>query len=134
MNSLSIVGRIGKVGELRITAGGKSVINFSVAVDNGKDSEGEKRKPTWFEVALWEKQADNLAEYLNVGDRIGVTGQVRMQVDEKGEQQYHKLVVDFPRVELMGEANKAADKATTTDANSGHAAAAAEIDEDSIPF
>jgi single-strand DNA-binding protein len=132
MNSLSIVGRIGKVGELRTTAGGKSVINFSVAVDNGKDSEGEKRKPTWFEVALWEKQADNLEPYLNVGDRIGVTGQVRMQVDEKGEQQYHKLVVDFPRVELMGDANKAAGNTT---AKAGPAPdPAAGVDEDVIPF
>jgi len=109
MNNLSIVGRIGKVGELRFTQSGKAVIGFSVAVDNGKDSDGNKRAATWFEITLWEKQAESLEKYLAVGDRIGITGQARMQIDEKGDQKYHKLVIDFPRVELMGDGNKEKD-------------------------
>jgi single-strand DNA-binding protein len=116
MNSLSIVGRIGKVGEIKYTQSGKAVVNLSVATDNGKDSNGEKRAATWFEVALWEKQAESLAPYLTVGDRIGVTGQVRLQVDEgKDGKTYPKLTIDFPRVELMGDSNKqsAAKPATT---------------------
>jgi single-strand DNA-binding protein len=103
MNNLVIVGRLGKVGELRYTQGGKAVINLSIAVDNGKDSNGEKRAATWFEVALWEKQAEALAPHFVVGDRIGVNGQVRLQVDEgKDGQKYPKLTIDFPRVELLG--------------------------------
>lgn len=103
MNTLAIVGRIGKVGALRYTQGGKAVINLSVAVDNGKDSAGEKRAATWFEIALWEKQAETLAQYLVIGDRIGVTGPVRLQIDEgKDGQKFPKLTVDFPRVELLG--------------------------------
>jgi single-strand DNA-binding protein len=112
MNNLSIVGRIGKVGELRYTQGGKAVVNISVAVDNGKTSDGEKRAATWFEIALWEKQAEALAQYLVVGDRIGVNGQVRLQVDEgKDGQKYPKLTVDFPRVELLGSKPEAAQAA-----------------------
>ena len=107
MNNLSIVGRIGKVGDLRYTQSGKAVINLSVAVDNGKDANGEKRAATWFEVALWEKQAEALAEYLVVGDRVGINGQIRLQVDEgKDGQKYPKLTVDFPRVELLGGSSK----------------------------
>jgi single-strand DNA-binding protein len=107
VNNLSIVGRIGKVGDLRYTQSGKAVINLSVAVDNGKDANGEKRKSTWFEVALWEKQAEALAEYLVVGDRIGINGQIRLQVDEGNDgKQYPKLTVDFPRVELLGGSSK----------------------------
>lgn len=103
MNVLSIVGRIGKVGQLRYTQSGKAVINFSVAVDNGKDADGEKRAATWFEVALWEKQAEALAQYLTVGDRIGVNGQVRLQIDKGNDgKEYPKLTIDFPRVELLG--------------------------------
>src|ERR1700676_991475 len=63
MNNLTIIGRIGKVGELRYTQSGKAVVNFSVAVDNGKDSDGEKRAATWFEISLGEKQAEGLAQY-----------------------------------------------------------------------
>ena len=136
MNSLSIVGRIGKVGELRYTPGGKAVINFSVATDNGKDADGEKRKPTWFEIALWEKQADGIAEYLAVGNRIGVTGQVRLQIDESKGTSYPKLVIDFARVELMsdnkGEQNGSARSAGRTAAPAGRRGAT-QIGED-VPF
>ncbi len=109
MNNLTIVGRIGKVGELRYTQSGKAVINLSVAVDNGKDTNGEKRAATWFDISLWEKQAEALAEYLTVGDRIGITGQVRLKVD-KGQdgKEYHKLTVEVPRVELLGGSHQAA--------------------------
>lgn len=103
MNNLTIIGRIGTVGELRSTQKGSSVINISVAVDNGKDDKGEKRPPTWFDVSLWEKQAEALSEYLTVGDRIGIAGQVRLKVyTGQDGKEVHKLAVDFPRVELLG--------------------------------
>ena len=147
MNNLTIVGRIGKVSELKYTPQGKAVVNFSVAVDNGKDSDGEKRAATWFEIALWEKQAENLHPYLVVGDRIGITGQVRLQVDEgRDGTKYPKLTVDFPRAELMGNpkeqssgSNKPA--ARTATANPSYRASAAraaappvEISDPDIPF
>jgi single-strand DNA-binding protein len=103
MNNVSIVGRIGKVSELRHTQGGKPVLNFSVATDNGKDGDGEKRKPTWFEITLWEKQAENLAQYLQKGGLVGVTGNIALKVDEGNDgEKYPKLVINFPRVELLG--------------------------------
>ena len=114
MNSLSIVGRIGKVGELRYTTSGKAVVNFTVATDNGKTN-GEKNAPTWFEITLWEQQAENLAPYLVVGSRVGVTGQVGLKVDEgRDGQKYPKLVVGFARVELLGDAPATATPARTT--------------------
>ena len=103
MNNISIVGRIGKVSELRHTQGGKAVLNFSVATDNGKNSDGAKRDATWFEVALWETQAENLAQYLQKGGLVGVTGQVALKVDTGNDgTKYPKLTINFPRVELLG--------------------------------
>jgi single-strand DNA-binding protein len=124
VNSLSIVGRIGKVGELRHTQGGKAVINLSVAVDNGKDANGEKRPATWFEIALWEKQAEALEQYLVVGDRIGINGQVRMQVDQGNDgQKYPKLTIDFPKVELLGGSQQTQAPAQGRSAQQGRPAA-----------
>jgi single-strand DNA-binding protein len=136
VNNLSIVGRIGKVGELRYTQGGKAVINLSVAVDNGKDSNGEKRAATWFEVALWEKQAEALAQYLVVGDRVGINGQARLQVDEGNDgKKYPKLTVDFPRVELLGGSSKPETQAAPRQAarpaqRPAQRQAAAQVDDD----
>ena len=135
MNNLTIIGRIGKVGELRYTQGGKAVINLSVATDNGKDSEGTKRPATWFEVALWEKQAEALAEYLVKGDRIGVSGQIRLQVDTGNDgQKYPKLTIDFPRVELLGGSVKGEQPAARSTAKPQTRAAAAPVDDEDIPF
>ena len=138
MNNLSIVGRIGKVGELRYTSGGKAVINFSVATDNGKTSDGEKRQATWFEISLWEKSAEGVAQYLVVGQRIGVSGQVRLQIDEgKDGTKYPKLVVDFARVELMGDNQSTADRgnsAAKPKATQRAAASTQEVEDESIPF
>ena len=145
MNNLTIVGRIGKVGELRYTQSGKAVINLSVAVDNGKDANGEKRQATWFDISLWEKQAEALAEYLTVGDRIGITGQVRLKVDRgQDEKEYPKLTIDFPRVELLGgstqaaqtqqPAGRSAQRPQTRPAARPAPAAQQEIDDQDIPF
>ena len=133
MNVLSIVGRIGKVSELRYTQSGKPVLSFSVATDNGKNADGEKRSPTWFEIVLWEKQAETLAQYLAVGDRIGISGQIRLQVDEgRDGTKYPKLVVDFPRVELMGDAKE---KTTTNRPAQRQAApASTQVKDEDISF
>lgn len=120
MNNISIVGRIGKVSELRHTSGSKAVLNFSVATDNGKDSDGEKRKPTWFEIALWEKQAESLAQYLQVGGLVGITGQISLKVDEsKDGEKYPKLVINFPRVELLGGNKNKAEREPGEDEDAG---------------
>lgn len=112
MNNLSIVGRIGQVGALKYTGAGKAVTDFSVAVDNGKTPDGEKRQPTWFKVSLWEKQAENLHQYLTVGDRIGVTGQIDLRSYEtKDGEKRTELIVNFPRVELLGNKPEAAQAA-----------------------
>ena len=73
MQILTIAGNVGNVKGVR-DAGGDRVLNFSVAVDNGKDKNGEKREPTWFECALWGKRADALAPYIAKGSKVCLTG------------------------------------------------------------
>ena len=136
MNNLVIVGRIGRVGDLKYTQSGKAATYFSVAVDNGKTSDGEKREATWFEVTLWEKQAESLHQYLKVGDRIGVSGQVQLKAaEERGEKTYPaKLTVSFPRIELLGDSNKKNDTQNAKPAQRQAAPAAAVDDHGDIEF
>ncbi len=105
MNSLNIVGRIGRVSDVNQTKSGKSVMNFTVAVDNGKNKSTNEQYPaTWFEVTLWEKVADNLSQYLRKGDRVAVSGKAGLKVDKgKDGEVYPKLTIEFPYVELLGD-------------------------------
>lgn len=57
MQTLIIAGNVGKDAELRTTQSGEKVLNFSLAVDNGKSKDGTKRDPTWFDCSIWGKRA-----------------------------------------------------------------------------
>lgn len=74
MQILTIAGRVGKDPELRHTQSGDAVLNFTIAVDNGKDKDGNKRDPSWFDCSLWGKRANSLQPYISKGDALTVTG------------------------------------------------------------
>ena len=73
MQTVIIAGNVGNVKDLK-TVGSDEVLNFSVAVDNGKDKNGEKREATWWDCALWGKRAAALAPYITKGSKLTVSG------------------------------------------------------------
>lgn len=73
MQTLTIAGNVGNVKDIKDVNGDK-VLNFSIAVDNGKDKNGEKRDATWFDCALWGKRAESLAPYISKGSKLAVSG------------------------------------------------------------
>ena len=74
MQQLIIAGTVGRDAELRQTQGGDAVLSFSLAVDNGKDRDGNKRDATWYDCSLWGKRANALASHINKGEKLTVTG------------------------------------------------------------
>lgn len=74
MQQLIIAGTVGRDAELRNTQGGDAVLNFSLAVDNGKDSNGNKRNATWFDCAVWGKRATALQSHITKGLKLTLTG------------------------------------------------------------
>ena len=74
MQQLIIAGTVGRDAELRQTQGGDAVLNFSLAVDNGKDRDGNKRDATWYDCSLWGKRANSLQSHIRKGDKLTVTG------------------------------------------------------------
>ena len=82
MQQLIIAGNIGKDAVVRRTQSGESVAGFSVAVDNGKDANGNRRDSTWFDCALWGKRGEALAPYLLKGGKVTITGRPTVRVHE----------------------------------------------------
>lgn len=72
-----IIGRVGKEPEMRYTAAGKAVLNFSVAVSKKfKGSDGQQQEQTtWYKVVVWEKQAETISQYVHKGMLIMVEGE-----------------------------------------------------------
>lgn len=71
MNSVNIIGNIGHDLEIRQTQSGKSVLNFNVAISEGKD------KTTWVTVVTWEKTAESVYQFCGKGSKVGVTGSLQ---------------------------------------------------------
>lgn len=71
---VSEFGRIGRDAEVRYTQAGDAVCSIPVAVDYGRKGQDGKKPTQWFEVTLWGKQAEGLAEYLTKGKQVFFTG------------------------------------------------------------
>ncbi len=99
MNCITLVGRAGRDPELRYFESGKAVANFTLAVNRGRDKE-----PDWFNLEVWDKQAQVAADYVRKGSLIGVIGRLEMQkwTDRTTGETKSKPVVVVTRLELLG--------------------------------
>lgn len=75
MNKLTIIGNLTSDPELRSTTDGKSVCNFSVAV-NRRKKPGKEQETDFFRVSAWNNLADSCAKYLSKGKKVAVEGSV----------------------------------------------------------
>jgi len=71
MKTITILGNCGKTPELRTTRSGQKVCGFSLAVSDGY---GDKKRTLWFRCSVWGKRADVIANNVNKGDKLCVTG------------------------------------------------------------
>lgn len=80
MNTVNLMGNIGKDIELKTTPSGKSVCSFSLAVRRTKDV------TDWINVVAWEKTAEMIANNFSKGSKIAITGsiQTRNYEDKQG--------------------------------------------------
>lgn len=74
MNQCVIIGNLVSDPELRQTQTGKSVVKFTVAVNNGKDADGNDRPADFITCQAWEKRADFVAKWWKKGKPIALTG------------------------------------------------------------
>jgi single-strand DNA-binding protein len=92
MNKAIIIGRLGADVELKYTQAGVPVANFSVATDESyTDQQGNKvEKTEWHRVTVFQRQAENCAQYIGKGSLVCVEGsiQTRQWQDQNGQQRY----------------------------------------------
>lgn len=102
MNKVFLIGNITKDIELRQSNSGKFVVEFSVAINNGKDQQGNELPADFVNCTAWNKTAEILDKYTNKGSKISVEGAIKTQtwVDQQGNNRY-KTYVSVDRVELL---------------------------------
>jgi len=78
MNSVVLIGRLTKDPELRYTAGTQMAIaTFTLAIDRGKDKNGESKGADFPRVMVFGKSAENCEKFLKKGRLVGIQGRIR---------------------------------------------------------
>ena len=92
LNQCNFIGRLGRDPEMRSTATGDQVANFSIAVGwKSKQKEGTE----WVNVVAFGKLAEIIGQYLTKGSRIFVSGKQRTRKwqDKNGQDRYSTEIV-----------------------------------------
>ena len=94
MNKVTLGGRLTKDVSLNRTQNGKEVAKFTLAVKKSYAWEGEPQAD-FIPCVVWDKQAENCANYIGKGHYVTVEGrlQVRSYEDSAGVQRYVTEVV-----------------------------------------
>lgn len=94
MNTITVIGNVGRDPELRVTASGLQVITFSVADTIGKD---DKKTTVWHDIKAFGEQAENVAARVTKGQRVVVIGRLNK------EKYTGKDGVEKQRVEIIAD-------------------------------
>ena len=104
INVVTLIGRFTKDVEVRKTQTGKSVAQFSIAVNRrGKDAGAD-----FINCVAWEKAADLLAQYGRKGDRVGIVGRIatRSYDDKNTGKKIFVTEIMVDQFEFLSEAKK----------------------------
>lgn len=95
-NKISLLGNLGKDPELRTTATGVKVCDFSMATTQNKET-------TWFRVTLWRGLAEIGAKFLKKGSQVYISGSLSVEewTDKEGVKQF-SLKVTADDLQLLG--------------------------------
>lgn len=152
VNKAIVVGTLGQDPEVRYTASGTAVANFSLATSEKwtDKATGEiKEKTEWHRIKLFGKLAEIAGEYLKKGGRVYIEGKMTSDkyTDKQGVERYTHEVVGN-EMQMLGDSGKGgakADRAAATDAPAKtgpskpataprQATIADDFDDDLLPF
>jgi len=95
LNRVILIGRLTKDPELRYTQNGTAVASFTLAVNRTRTNQQGEREADFIPVVVWQKQAENCANFIGKGSLIAVEGrlQIRTYDDKEGQRRWVTEVV-----------------------------------------
>ena len=103
INQVVLVGNLTRDAEMKTTAGGMAVCNFSIAVNRRKkNGDRWEDEANFFDAALFGKQAETLHQYLVKGKQVAVNGELRQERWQQDGHNRSKVVINAANVQLLG--------------------------------
>ena len=101
-NYVNILGRMTKDADLSYTNTGIAVARFSVALDRGKDKEGNSKGTDFPSCVAFGKTAEAISKYSGKGLRISVTGRLQTgKYEDKNGAMHYTTGVVADRIEII---------------------------------
>ena len=95
INNVVLVGRLTRDPELRYTQSNTAVATFNMAVNRNFKAQNGEYEADFINCVIWNRQAENLANWAKKGALIGITGriQTRNYDNQQGQRVYVTEVV-----------------------------------------
>jgi single-strand DNA-binding protein len=92
LNKVILIGNLGRDPEVRYTAGGQAVANFTIATNEAwTNKQGQREERTeWHRIVAWGALGERAGEYLKKGKQVYIEGrlQTRKWTDREGQERY----------------------------------------------
>lgn len=110
INQVELVGRVGQEPGIKYFVSGKAKATVTLAVKPPYKSE----TPMWWELELWEKQAELVASYVHKGSIIAISGELKFDlwVDKNNGLPRSKPVVNVNEIELISSSKRNEESST----------------------
>lgn len=138
LNKVFLVGNLTRDPELRHTAQGTSVANFSIAVNRSyKGNDGDfKKEVSYFNIVVWGKTGENCSKYLSKGRSVLVEGRLANRSYETQDGQKRTITeIVADNVQFLGGRGDSQDEGGETSSGGGDYGNFADgSDDDAVPF
>lgn len=134
MNLVVLQGRLTKEPIVRYTPDSQlAIASFSVAVDRGKNKNGEDMGADFIPVKVFGKQAENCERFLGKGCRVSVQGRIQTgSYEDKNGQKVFTTDVIAQRVEFIDFKDKTPQNSNESETEGF--AGFARVDDSEVPF
>jgi single-strand DNA-binding protein len=134
LNSVHLIGRLGKEPDLSYTSSGKAVCKFSMATsEKWKDGDGNVQEKTdWHNIVVWQKLAEICGQYLKKGSQVFIGGKISTRSWDDKNSGTKKYITEIVANEMMMLDGKGGNKASEEPADP--IATGAMPEKDDLPF
>ena len=106
VNKVFLLGRLGKDPEMRATAGGMTIANFTLATsDRTKDAQGNWQDHTeWHNLVAFQRTAEIVRDYVKKGTQLFIEGKIQSRSwdDKETGQKKYKTEILVNELSLLG--------------------------------
>lgn len=137
LNKVFLIGNLTRDPELRHTAQGTSVANFSIAVNRSfKGSDGDfKKEVSYFNIIVWGKTGENCQKYLSKGRPVMVEGRLQNRSYETQDGQKRNITeIVADNVQFLGSRGDTQEGSSDSFAGDFGSSFAGGNDDDQVPF